>query len=240
MWPRVLIVLSVSFFLFSSEGAEKIASKLYLSQEYSDCIKILEMKKNQASHFYLLGLCYLKIGKYIEARNSFRKAIKKSPSSEYVVPSLIKLGDAYFLEGRWEEAEAAYKVVLKKGERRFLPLVYLRLAQICAKRGEWLEEKKFISKIKSKYPQSIEKKFAEILEGRGFFFTIQVGAFTSYRNAISLLKELKKNYPVYLVKEKKRNFIFYKVRVGKFKDKEVAQKIYKKLIEEGYPASLYP
>ncbi|RKY40515.1 MAG: hypothetical protein DRP76_01785 [Candidatus Omnitrophota bacterium] len=237
MWRRFLI-FSLILFPFSSP-AEK-ASQLYLSQDYANCIKVLKREREEPSYLYLLGLCYLKAGRYRDARNSFRKMIKKRPSSEYVIPSLIKLGDAYFLEGRWKKAEAAYKVVLEKGKRRFLPLVYLRLAQIYAKRGEWLKEKEFISKIKSEYPQSIEKKFADILEERGFFFTIQVGAFTSYRNALSLLKELKKNYPAYLVKEKKRNFLFYKVRVGRFKEKEVAQKVYKRLIEEGYPASLYP
>ena len=55
-----------------------------------------------------------------------------------------------------------------------------------------------------------------------------------------MLKELKKKYPAYLVKEKKGKIVFYKVRVGKFKKRREAEKVYERLIEESYPACFYP
>jgi len=230
-----LVIIAFSLVL----KAEEVKSKLYLNEDYESCVKSSD--KDSCYQIYLSGLCYLKLRKYTKARNIFREVIKRYPHSKYAVISLIKLGDAYLLEGKYTEAKVAYKSALeKKRVEGFLPLVYLRLAQVFAKEGNWQKEKEFIDRIKHEYPNSIEKELAQALEKRGFFFTIQVGAFVNFKNAYSLLKELKKRYPAYLVKEKKGKIVFYKVRVGKFKKRKEAQRIYKKLIEEGYPACFYP
>jgi len=238
MRKEFLICLIIVFFSLTLK-AEKLPSKLYLNEEYYACVK--NINGDSCPQIYLSGLCYLKLRKYINARNTFRKVIKKCPQSEYAPISLIKIGDAYLLEGKYKKAKAAYKSALrKKNEKRFLPLIYLRLAQISAKEGNWQKEKEFIDKIKREYPNSIEKELAQALEKRGFFFTIQVGAFVNFKNAYSLLKELKKKYPAYLVKERKGKIVFYKVRVGKFKKRKEAEKVYEKLMEENYPACFYP
>ena len=240
-----LIIFSlVSLQALGSDSLDE-AYESYLRGDYSGSIyealdKNVKPQESDRS-FYLLGMSYLKLGDYSTARNYFRKIIKKYPGSKHYYSSLIKLGDAYFLENDFKKALSAYTHALKKHSRiSFEPLIYLRLAQIYAKQGEWDKEKKYIRKIKSEFPQSVEMDYARILENRGYFFTVQVGAFSQRANAQGVVKDLKPEYPAYMVKEKAGDLVLYKVRVGKFKDKKPAQDVYDALVDQGYPARIYP
>jgi len=63
-------------------------------------------------------------------------------------------------------------------------------------------------------------------------YTVQVGAFSSQKNAQSLAKEIRdKGYQTYVIKGK----TLYKVQVGEFKDYEDAQKLSQELKKLGYP-----
>jgi outer membrane protein assembly factor BamD (BamD/ComL family) len=220
------------------------AYKSYLLGDYSNslCESLgTSGRRGSDEALYLSGMSYLKLGNYPKARNCFRNIIKSFRNSKFYQTSLVKLGDAYFLEGDFKKAGTLYKTILKKNiVEDYKPLVYLRLAQIAAKQGKWGREKKYIRIIKDKYPYSIERDYANILETRGYFFTIQVGAFSHKNNAYNLLKELKSKYPAYLAKEKLDSLILYKVRIGKFRKRKYAEKVYHSLIEEGYPARIYP
>ncbi len=220
------------------------AYRSYLLGDYSGSIyEALEENNSKETDksFYLLGMNYLKLGDYPMARNYFRKLMKEFSDSKYYYSSLIKLGDAYFLENNFKQAISTYTHALQKYPRiSFKPLIYLRLAQIYAKQGEWDKEKKYIRNIKSEFSQSVEADYARILENRGYFFTVQVGAFSHKANAQGVVKDLKKDYPAYLTKEKAGDFILYKVRVGKFKQKRPARDVYDALVDKGYPARIYP
>lgn len=63
-------------------------------------------------------------------------------------------------------------------------------------------------------------------------YTVQVGAFSTEKNAQNLAKEIRdKGYQTYVVKGK----TLYKVQVGEFKSYQEAQNISQKLKELGYP-----
>jgi cell division septation protein DedD len=63
-------------------------------------------------------------------------------------------------------------------------------------------------------------------------YTVQVGAFSTEKNAQNLAKEIRgKGYQTYVVKGK----TLYKVQVGEFKNYQEAQNISQKLKELGYP-----
>lgn len=63
-------------------------------------------------------------------------------------------------------------------------------------------------------------------------YTVQVGAFSTEKNAQNLAQEIRdKGYQTYVVKGK----TLYKVQVGEFKSNEEAQNISQKLKELGYP-----
>jgi len=63
-------------------------------------------------------------------------------------------------------------------------------------------------------------------------YTVQVGAFSTEKNAQNLAKEIRdKGYQTYVIKGK----TLYKVQVGEFKNYQEAQNISQKLKELGYP-----
>jgi cell division septation protein DedD len=145
------------------------------------------------------------------------------------------------LEGDLEKAEYYYKEIEKKySSGDFLPLIYLRFAQIANKKGNWQDKKKYLAKIKEKYPQSPEAQFITTLENTEDFFTIQVGAFSNRGNAVSLKEEIASRYEAYIIEDRNQAYSLYKVRVGKFKNRSEAEKIYGKLIKQGYPARIIP
>ncbi|HIE36346.1 MAG TPA: tetratricopeptide repeat protein, partial [Candidatus Omnitrophica bacterium] len=189
---------------------------------------------------YFSGLSYLKLAKYRQARSCFRKLISYYPHSKLIEEGWLRLADSYFLEGNLSRAKVIYKKLERNTSFNFLPTVYLRLAQVCAKEGKWQDKRRYLKKIKERFPLCVETKYVSVLENYGDYFTIQVGAFNKKKNALSLKKELSKRYPVYIIEEETLEYILYKVRVGKFKGRNKTKRVYRKLIKEGYSARIYP
>ena len=74
-------------------------------------------------------------------------------------------------------------------------------------------------------------KESEAVSGKKIY-TVQVGAFSSEKNAQNLAKEIKdKGFSSYVIKGK----TLYKVQVGKFKNYKEARNLSQKLKELGYP-----
>jgi tetratricopeptide (TPR) repeat protein len=248
MLVRLFLVGVFIFYLIAgwskaSDALDRAYESYLLGDYHNSLFEGLDVSSDPKADeaLYLSGMSYFKLGRYPEARNCFRKIIKSFRRSKFYKPSLVKLGDVYFLEGSYKRARSVYRAILNENlAKEYKPLVYLRLAQIAAKLGEWSQEKKYIRIIKNEYPHSIEREYADILEDRGYFFTIQVGAFSYKNNALALREELEARYPVYLVKEKLGDLVLYKVRVGKFKSRKQVEAIQRSLIEEGYPARIYP
>tara|TARA_B100000315_G_C14534821_1_gene567925 strand:+ start:309 stop:1037 length:729 start_codon:yes stop_codon:yes gene_type:complete len=213
------------------------AQKEYLFGNYQEAIRIAKNIRSSDRSLYFLGLSYIKIGNYQQARGYLRKLLKYYPNSKLYLQGKVKLADTYFLEKDYDSARDIYND-LRERHSSFsaTPLVLLRLAQIASRQGQWKEKNSYLSVIKSKYPLSSEMRFVEVLEGYGDFFTIQVGAFTDKKNALSLKNELSSKYKIYIVEDNR----VYKVRVGRYKDRYDVEKIAKKLDQEGYPTRIYP
>lgn len=217
------------------------AHRDYLRGNYEEAVyKTKNLPKNEET-LYFLGLVYTKMGNYSKARVFLRKLIKQFPGTELSKQGKIKLANTYFLTENYSKAKKMFKDIEKRCRRLDnMSLVLLRLAQISSRQGEWEEKQKYLERVKGKYPSSSEMKFVDILESYGDFFTIQIGAFSQEKNALSLVGELGKGYQVCVVKDTKGSYPLYKVRVGKYKDRRNAQKASLKLINEGYPARIYP
>ena len=245
---RKCVVLSVLLLSVSSLGVCSNcldrARKLYLLGEYDNSIS--ELTGNGERHcsdeeLYLLGMNYLKVGEYPRARNHFRSLMKNCWDSALYERAFVKLGDAFFLEGSYSKAGGVYRSILTKYRKtRFKPVLYLRMAQIAAKEGDWDKEAEYIEILKKEYPQSVERRYADILEERGYFFTVQVGAFSRKVNAAGVIDELGREFSSYMVKEKMNDITLYKVRVGKYPQKRSAEKVCRVLVNRGYPARIYP
>lgn len=215
--------------------------KEYLFGNYEEAVRIAKDLRESDESLYYLGLSYIKIGDYPKARAFLRRLVRRFSDSLFYEPGMIKLADTYFLEKKYSKARELYlEIEQRSSSDDFMPAVLLRLTQIASRQGKWDEKAKYIKRIKSNYPKASEMKFVKVLEALGDFFTIQVGAFSVRKNALVLAEELKDEYFSYIVSEKKGDYLFYKVRVGRFKNRYDAQKISSKLLNEGYPARIYP
>lgn len=217
------------------------AQEDYLHGRYEAALSRAHSLRESDDVLYFLGLAYMKTGDYRKARIYLRKLVRGYSDSQFYALGLIKLADTYFLEKNYPQAWGLYEEIKNSYPNSdSMSLVYLRMAQIATRQGLWPQQKEYLKKIKGKYPDSPEIKFVKVLEGYGEFFTIQVGAFSSKKNAVGLKEELAKDYKPYIIEEKGNTYPIYKVRVGRFKKHYDAKKTASRLINQGYPARIYP
>jgi len=232
------ISLALPVFSLSLEDAQKD----YIQGNYEQAFFKASRLRRTDEVLYLLGLIHSRQGNYSLARDSFRDLIEKFKDSALSSQAMVKLADTYFFTKSHERAESIYKDILatKKSDDE-KPLIYLRLAQIAARQGNWDVKAKYLSLIKQKYPKSPEMKYVAALDEMGDFFTIQVGAFTIKKNALALLNELEgQSYPARMESDNRGNYPIHRVRVGRFKKRYDAEKTCEALADEGYPVRIYP
>lgn len=222
-----------------------IIDDAYMNYLHGDHEEVMEKLKSAGDNdraLFLSGLANTKMGEYAKARSDFNELQKNYPNSQLKDATVIKLADTYFLEGNYLKAKSLYtNMECNKAPKNYLPTIYLRLAQIASKMGNWNEKRAYLQIIRERYPKSVEIKFADILDSYSDYFVIQVGAFGERKNAVALKSELVSDYPsVYIEEESNKNVNIYKVRIGKFKNKGEAQKTTHKLLNQGYPAKIYP
>jgi outer membrane protein assembly factor BamD (BamD/ComL family) len=196
---------------------------------------------------YFLGMCSMMLDDYQKARDYFEDVITKYPGSEFKDNALVKTADCFFLEDDFDRAKPIYEK-LKQDGGSLMPVVYLRLAQISMKEGRWSQKRSYMDDLRSKFPQSAEARFLEILKKYDDWFIIQVGAFTDEGNA-SVVKGdlLSKGFSAYVLNERGAAGLpagqvgmLYKVRVGKYSDRKAAKRMAEQLMNEGYPARIIP
>ncbi len=232
-----LLVISSAYAL-----SLKDAQRDYLAGNYEEAIDKAKRLRENDETLYFLGLAYLNNADYEQARSYLNKLIQKFPKSSFYDLALFKLGDIYFLEKDYEKAQGIYRQ-LEAGYPKIAnkSLLYLRLAQIAGRQGDWETKNKYIQLIKEKYSGGPEMKFVQILESYGDFFTVQAGAFTERKNALSLSEELTaKGYDSSIVEDVQGAYPVYKVRIGRYKSRYEAKRIADQLLDNGYPAQIYP
>lgn len=191
---------------------------------------------------YLVGICYLKLGNGIRAREYFKKGIR-GKADTITLDCLIGTADSYHIETQYFEAIERYKYIL--GKYRKIPNeanINYKMAQSYYCVGDWSKAKKYFKKTKNNYSDSFESEIARnVLDKNCFYYTVQVGSFGNKLNADKLFTKLKrKKYPVF-IDETKDNFdTFYRVRVGKFTKLQEAKRYEQKLKENGLPTKIYP
>jgi outer membrane protein assembly factor BamD (BamD/ComL family) len=182
----------------------------------------------------------MKYGNYPEARQYLLKLKNSYPRSRLYEQALVKIADTYFLEADYAKARELYQELERRPNFDYLALVYLRLAQIANREGKLEILQKYLDLIKNKFPNASEMKYVNILESYKEGFYVQLGAFSSKKNAFALQNELGEKYPVYIVEEGEPGYTLYKVRVGKYKNRKEAQSVCAKLIKEGFGGRVYP
>ena len=246
----LLLALTCYFSLvmstFSYAASLKRAQELFLNSDYQGVItecksalpnsrrtKKLELK-------YLLGQAYIKTGDLSDAEDIFTTLVKECKTFVICDKALLGLGDVYFLKEDYREAKDIY-LQAKESESDFGAGVYYRLAQADFKLGNLSEGKKYAQILTAKFPSSFEAKKVDLLNTKGIFYTVQVGAFSNRNNAMQLTADLKENgFDAYVESIERSGDKLYRVRVGKFESKDRVIELQEKLLDAGYPTKIFP
>jgi tetratricopeptide (TPR) repeat protein len=194
----------------------------YLKSDFGRAIEICgslpRTKALEARGLYLEGLCFLKLGRPANARQSFEKALSDYPNTKLKQGLLVGIADSYFSEGNFEKALQSYYYLLKKfPESDYASIAYLKMGISLRRQGKWQEAEGSFDRVIKGYPLSLEFEQAKTLRNKGRFFTIQAGAFLKQANALEFIKELKaKGYSPFLEKDSRQGKTYYKVIIGRF------------------------
>lgn len=201
-----------------------------------------EYSRNNDELYYLLGLSYLKQGNYLRASDIFEIIIREFKDSNFKEDARLALADTYFLRGDYSEAQGRYKKLLDTGaDTKLKAAIYYRLSQCAAKEGNSESAKGYLDKLKQEFPLSFETVINPDTTTLDFYYSVQIGSFSSQANARNLTEALlAKGYPAYLEETTSEDKPVYRVRAGKFRLRQEAIDLGNKLSGDGYPTKICP
>jgi len=229
------------------------AKNYFLSGDYNSAIsegeRLLASNSGAANSdelYHILALSYMKDGNYLRASDIFEIILKEFKQSSFRDEATLGLGDTFFLRGEYDKAKAYYQELINiNGRGKLVPAAYYRLSQCAFKQGNPAEGKEYLNKLKEGSPLNPElllnRDLCFLPDSSDFYYTVQVGAFSSPENARRLTDKLVQNgYPAYLEEVASPGKPSYRVRVGKFKLRKEAAQWNDKLTQEGYPTRICP
>ena len=225
-----IIIFSRCSFAYTHNKSLDEAVTRMLKEDYNGAVDECERlerygdKQLKAEALYLKGACFFKIENYTKAREVFKKALSYA-KGEASTEIYMGIADSYFMEYKYSKAIAIYEQLLDKikNEDAYLCTLYYKLGKSYQKESEWAKTKYYFNLLKKKFPESFESELVSKTSVGGNFFTIQVGCFSSQRNAEKLQHDLDaKGYDVYLTPFKSNGRQLYRVRVGEFMSRAAA------------------
>lgn len=143
LMPIIIIITAVSVF---AEDALTQGKKFLLNNQPDKAVpffyKAASEGKNDPKINLYLGVCYISLGKYAEAEQQLLAGKSKDSAGSYLYS--YNLGNIYFLQSRFAEAEEAYTAALAM--RRAYPPAVLNRANTYIKLEQYaqaLEDYKF-------------------------------------------------------------------------------------------------
>jgi len=245
---KVRIIAGLSLVCNVSLGfAQELSTawEYFLKERYNISERIvnslLEEKNASPDIYYLKALILLRTGDYEHARIYFEKL--SFYGKDWSEISLIAQADAFFYQGKLSQAKNIYQTFLKRySYSSYLPEVLYKYAQILRKEGLWEEAKTYFRKVVNNWPHSLFATFArKLLSEDEFYFCVQVGSFLNYDNAYNLTVRIKNmGYPAYIKKVEYRGELYYRVRIGKYPDRNSVQEVLAQLRKKGINGIIYP
>ena len=198
--------------------------------------------------YYILGLSYFKDGNILRASDIFEIILKEFKNSNFREEAMLGLGDTYLFRGDYAKAKEYYEELLTRNPATKLrAAVYYRFSKISAKLGDTREAKEYLDKLRQDFSSSPETRLNQDIglslgSPLDFYYTVQVGSFSSKINARNLSEKLiQKGFPAYIEESLSPEAEkMYRVRVGKLRQRQQAQELESKLAQEGYPTKIYP
>jgi len=254
---KITLFALVSFLLFNISAGARSVSKaefmedvntLFLKEDYSAFIRETETevgriklaRKEKKEVFYLMGLSYMKLGSFVKARASFSDILGMK-GEEFDEDAHIGIADSYFHEKNYVKAIKSYKTILNmypESERLAGAYHNLGISYKAVKNTQKADY--YLNKVKREYSSSFEaESMASRPEKTENYYIVQLGAFRSLKNAKKLVRRLsRKKYDSYIQKIKSGGKTLYRVRGGKFSNKDYAMKLQRKLRRDGFQVKI--
>lgn len=229
----------------SLDGALALMLQGQYDKAIDECWGLERKSKNELKGEirYLKGTCFMKLDMYADARKVFKKAITFA-KGDLSTEVYMGIADSYFMERKYSKAIVIYEQLLAKikNEDVFLSALYYKLGKSYQSQSEWAKTKYYFNLLEKKFPDSFESELVKKTSVGGNFFTIQVGCFSSQKNAQKLQNDLKvKGYDVYLTPFKSNGRRLYRVRVGEFMSRVAAEHTEAMLkSKEHLPTHIFP
>jgi len=247
-----IFIFLVSKIVFA--GAMDDAERHFIKKEYSFAIDAAKeamtfniSDENKARCYYIIAQAYLQRGLPQTARNNFNIICAQFPKTTWLANAYLGIGDSYYREKKYQRAIDNYK---KSMTKKFLnqvgSTVYYKLA-----RGYRALKNKGSARyneniIRKSYPDSFEAKL--LLTGKSktstkktvtqsskqkqknTTYAVQI-CYTPYKDAANKLanKYKSKGYTTSVVPTSYKGKARYKVLIGKYKNKDFAEKFLKRL-----------
>jgi len=255
----LILFLSV-LIIFSTEADARLSSKahfiksvdiLFLKGNYSSVAKDVRgnirkyrfSTKEKKKLLYLAGLSHIKLGGYESAIGHFQNILDMK-GSDYREDAYIGIADSYFYAKNYSKAIESYNAILTMYPRSDrLSSVYHNLALSYEKVKRKDKAKTYYKKVKNEFNTSFEAKgitdVALEKDIKTHYYIVQIGAFRSLRNAKKLVRRLsRKGFDSYIQKIRKDRKAFYRVRGGKFSNKDYAVRLVRKLRRNRFSAKI--
>jgi hypothetical protein len=148
----------------------------------------------------------------------------------------ITLGsaDSYFARHEYDEAKALYEWIVESfPDSTSIVSAHLQLCRILEQTNGVEAAQQSYEMIVTKYPHTPEAQFARFHLQNLPTYAIQLGAFSQKQNALSLVNQLKAiGYDAYLASSVGTDKSLHKVRIGRFSNRNAAEKMASELTKK--------
>lgn len=250
-WFLILSIFLGVFFLVAPALASLEEIKTAILKEDYQAAKTLSeaalagssLGSQEEVVLYYLALSQLYLGQIEKARGNFQKVVDTTKDMDLSDQASIGIISSYYLDGDYRASlKRAHQMLSQRSDSNYLSVVYLKIARADLKLRNWEPARRFLLKVVTDFPDSLEAYTAKKLLEEKQFFTVQVGAFLDRDRALSVIDELRaEGHYGYIVETKdQEGKIFYRVRVGELSSLNSAEKLKEKLSTLGYPTLIYP
>ena len=248
----IIFIFIITNFAYSDTSKStfiKDVNIMFLREDYAGVVKDVEsgisshrLNTNEKKElFYIEGLACLKLGKFQQAREIFKKILDIGGES-YRQEAYIGIADSFFLEKNYDSAIKAYENVISMYSRSDMrSVVYKNLGASYEAKGDAKKANYYFQKIRENYSKSFEAGQTPYMDTRKEtqYYIVQLGAFSSLTNAKNLVNSLaRKRFDSYIQKTESDNHVIYRVRCGKFSNESYAYRLVKNLEKNGFQAKI--
>ena len=247
----IVILLGGAVYAMNIDGVKQH----FLKGEWKDAIregeKLLAGAVRDSSDldqlYYYLGLCYFKDGQFLRSADIFEIIIKEFPKSRFVEHALYASIESYGSAGDYDAAVRKSQEFLQSYPQSPYASGVARQTALYKNRTG-IQAKAVPATIA--HPAGEEGPdvvlASDLMSGNATVpaassFWVQVGAFSSDRNADNLAAKLTAaSYTTIVARAVSKGKSVYKVRVGPYPTREEALTLSKKLSLQGYPTKVVP